>query len=315
MYNNNNCYYFFFFFFFISLLLFYICRGHGGISFSQLFNFVDKTYDLWEILYKFRIIMIDTFFPEKGWKRILDRRLHINEIKQYRQDHDKEFPVQNNTCIGKILTFIFDVPNPNRYDYDYIQYSSTTYSDYSKHFIRKYQPSFRNFRIHFKIKHLTHKTNNVVLNEIDEDYSRFHTHTSSRQRSGSCNESFVSTASEISYNDCNNNNAFSNTANTPKNLTQNGNNDSSKSILRTSSVLTLRHKTTMETRKKSSFATLRFRAETLNGMSSNKQETKPTDCLSPTDHYKNSIQLSNETSALKNSKNDLDENLEIFDLE
>lgn len=305
------------------ILIYYIYRGHGGITFHQLFNFVDKTYNLWEPLYKFRLVMLDIFFPDKLWKKILDRKLHINEIKEYRQQHDQEFPTHDNSCFSKLLNYLFDIPNPNRYDYDYIKYSSNaTYSDYAKNFIRKYQPNFRNFRIHFKIKHLTHKTNNIVINEMDEDYSKFHTYNNLRQfNSSSCNESFVSSTSDLSYNDCNNqnnNNNLSNIMNTPKNLTlYNNGNDSSKSILRTSSMLTLKHKTTMETRKKSSFATLRFRAETLNTINNNPPSSNPA-CLSPTytDRYKNSIQLSaNYASNLKNSKTDFDENLEIFDIE
>lgn len=164
----------------------YIIRKNNGITFSQFFKFFDKTYHLWKPLYKFRLKMIETFFPKNSCFTILNRKLHINEIKKYREANRNKFPTtsfntnNNNNSNNNILSIFScccccccSYNNPNVYDYDYEKYSLYTYHDFAKNLIRKYDNKFNNYTVHFRLKHLNNKTCNIIINEIDKMYAQF----------------------------------------------------------------------------------------------------------------------------------------------
>lgn len=145
--------------------------------------------------------MIENFFPGKSYKIILHRKLRIVEIKQYKAEHNNNYPKDNITCIDKVISILFNIPNYNQFDYDYQLYPFFTYHDFSKYIIRKYDKKIENYRIHFRMKHLQNKTTYKVINEIDEMYMNFNSYGLrgiSNKSTSTCSSSFTNSSNSIS---------------------------------------------------------------------------------------------------------------------
>lgn len=120
--------------------------------------------------------MLNKFFPDNLYKTILDRKRRIVEIKQYKAENNNKFPKDNLSCFRKLENILFDIPNPNKFDYDYQLYPFYTYHDFAKLLIRKYDNKFENYRINFRMKHLQCKTKYKIIDEIDEMYVNFNSY-------------------------------------------------------------------------------------------------------------------------------------------
>lgn len=120
--------------------------------------------------------MLNRFFPDNLYKTILDRKRRIVEIKQYKAENNNKYPKENLSCFGKFANILFDIPNPNQFDYDYQLYPFYTYHDFAKLIIRKYDKKFENYRINFRMRHLQNKTLYKIIDEIDEMYVNFNSY-------------------------------------------------------------------------------------------------------------------------------------------
>lgn len=162
--------------FFFFLLSYRKSRKTNGITFAQFFNFFEKTFILWEPLYKFHLSVLQTFFPGDFYKQILNRKLNIDSIKEYKETHNNNFPPVRHQCVDKILFILFDIPNPNVFNYDYQYYQSYKYRDFARNIIKKYKPDIINIKIQFRMNHLNNKTKYLVINNIDKMYISFNTY-------------------------------------------------------------------------------------------------------------------------------------------
>lgn len=151
-------------------------RYKNGLTYNQFFDFFDRSYELWEPLYKFRLRMIGRFFPDNSYLQILNRKKNILAIKEYRCSHNNKFPPKYNSCLDTFLYIFSGYINPNEYHYDYQLYQNYTYTDYTRTMIRKYNCKFNSTKMHFKVKHLKNQTGDVIINQIDEMYINFHTY-------------------------------------------------------------------------------------------------------------------------------------------
>lgn len=120
--------------------------------------------------------MLDIFFPNTSYKIILDRKLNITTIKAYKAENNNKYPPIESSCINKMINSILHKPNPYEYNYDYQLYPNYTYHEFTRDLIRKYDVNFNNYKIHFKMKHLSHRTVNSVINEIDKMYLQFNSY-------------------------------------------------------------------------------------------------------------------------------------------
>lgn len=120
--------------------------------------------------------MLDIFFPNESYKIILNRKLNITTIKAYKAENNNKYPPIETTCISRVLNAISRKPSPYEYNYDYQLYPNCTYHEFTRDMIRKYDISFNNYKIHFKMKHLSHRTVNNVINEIDKMYLHFNSY-------------------------------------------------------------------------------------------------------------------------------------------
>lgn len=157
---------------YIMIITILLNRRNHYLSFSQFFPFFDQTYELWEELFSFRMKMLSTFFPNFSYRKILTRKRNILYIKQYKVEHNK-FPSSDLTFCDRIISFILNRPNTNRYDYDLQYYPNFSYHDFVRDLVRKYIPNFNNYKVHFKMKFLSNSTGNPSVNEIDEMYMQF----------------------------------------------------------------------------------------------------------------------------------------------
>lgn len=117
--------------------------------------------------------ILSTFFPNFSFRKILNRKRNILYIKQYKIEHNNKFPSSDISFCNRMISFLLNRPNTNRYDYDLQFYPSFSYHDFVRNLIRKYIPNYNNFHFHFKMKLLINSTGNPTVNEIDEMYMQF----------------------------------------------------------------------------------------------------------------------------------------------
>lgn len=142
----------------------------GLLNFSQFFKFTTYNYTLWEPLYRFRISLIETIFPNESIFIILDRKLKISKIKEYQAIHNGRDPPQ--TCVESIKNLILGKPNPLHYDYDNC-YETPSLTQITCDLIKRYNRNFFKRYETFSSKNLCTTIEFPVLNKIDKYYRQY----------------------------------------------------------------------------------------------------------------------------------------------
>lgn len=180
--------------------------------------------------------MLETFFPESHYKDILHRKLDISYIKQYQREHNNRFPPDSNNCMSNVVSFIFNTTNKYRYDYDYKNYISFRFNDMARNIIRKYDNNFTNITFRFNLKNLSKKTENDIINEMDELYVHFNTYSGGSNSNRASRASRASRTRGSSKTNLNRQGVSARSINVPRSR-QSSQTNVTKSILRTSSSL------------------------------------------------------------------------------
>lgn len=120
--------------------------------------------------------MLETFFPGSSYKPILSRKLNIDSIKDYQENHNNKFPPDSNSCFKQFFSFLFNTPNLNIYNYDYQYYQIFTYRDFARNIIKKYRSQVLIVTKQFRIHHLNHETKYKIIDEIDKMYIAFNSY-------------------------------------------------------------------------------------------------------------------------------------------
>lgn len=186
------------------------------LSFNQFFNFIAQCPELCDSLYHFRQLVVDAFFPEDYGLIILNRRLHINMIKDYQIIHNGKLPPAvapsslRNLQIGEIneqhvyncfenfVRFLKNQPHPYQFDYSPIFTFHSSYIELCTIIIKKYNPEYIHIKELFHMKHLTNMSPYPYQNEVDAYYIQFHKMLPrSRVKSDDtiCSGNFVATSS------------------------------------------------------------------------------------------------------------------------
>lgn len=166
------------------------------LSFNQFFNFIAQCTELCDTLYQFRQQIIDTFFPEDYGLIILNRRLHINIIKDYQIIHNGKLPqavapcVLRNlqsgdvsqqqqqqhvyNCFENFVRILKNQSHPYKFDYSTTFSFHSSYTDLCTIIIKKYNPEYIHIKELFHMKHLINMSPYSYQNEIDAYYIQFH---------------------------------------------------------------------------------------------------------------------------------------------
>lgn len=143
-------------------------NNHKYLTLHQFFNFISKTFQIWEPLYLFRVNLIKMMFKKDEFIDILERRLNIVNIKQKIATSNKYEP---ESCMTFIKRIIKRKPHKSHFDYDcdgVLSFSSLTLL-----FIRKYIPDFIIKPETFAMKHLGQYKEFILISEIDKYYIKY----------------------------------------------------------------------------------------------------------------------------------------------
>lgn len=154
----------------------------GHLSLHQFFNFVDYSQSYWESIFKLKTNVINIFFPHGSYIDILERKLNIEDIKDYQTNHNGKFPKAK--CVSSFKSCLFGVPNP--YEYDYESSAGTIGFDSLVNIqIKTYKPFFepQKKKDTFQIKHLQQFTKYKVVNKIDKYFIEFRNKSPQKMKS------------------------------------------------------------------------------------------------------------------------------------
>lgn len=141
----------------------YDLNKDGFISLNHYYNFITRTYRLWEPIYLFRIVTMNKFFPYDSHLKILERTLHINDIIMYKKDHNNNYPPQER--VYRFVGFLICTPHPSHYDYHSDVYRP--YNEIINEYIRLFNKNGGRFKESFSTRYLNKFKNYQILSSID----------------------------------------------------------------------------------------------------------------------------------------------------
>lgn len=141
----------------------------GCISVKFFYLFICKSIIICEPLYRFRIALINRYFPGDGVEILLNRKKNIQKIKSYQQVNHS-YPSEG--CFKKCNRLIKGDPPIYRYDYT-SEIGEINYTDIVISFIQKYKPSYILIKEPFSLKYLTIKSPYKMIDKINRYFMLF----------------------------------------------------------------------------------------------------------------------------------------------
>lgn len=126
-------------------------NNDGELSLSQFFNFAATTTALYQPLYDFRIALLEKVIGENMLIGILNRKLHISDIKVYQSENSGKLPVE--PCLHKMKRLLNGFPHPDYYDYD-CEDISLSFIRFVLKYIRLFKPQMNYKHEAFQMKNL-----------------------------------------------------------------------------------------------------------------------------------------------------------------
>lgn len=151
-----------------------LCKCENFITLEKFFTFVNNSHELWEPIFAFQKYIIVNYLSPKIVLQILDRKIKIQYIREYRSNHFGKFPPE--TCRQRIDNIIFKIPNPYVFDYDNVTINDSEmdeeicFNKVEEIFYKLYNVSHKKKSMKFSIKYLTSFTNDPLLISIGKYY-------------------------------------------------------------------------------------------------------------------------------------------------
>lgn len=149
-------------------------RNHDGfLNLNQLYNFISRTFHVWEPMYSFEMFIIQLYIPAPIFIPIFERKLNYNIIKSYQINHRGHFPPE--TCVRFIIRIFTGSPHHYKFDYECgngsnlngnntssntnsgltVSEDNINVSDLLEIMIQRYIPMHRKLKIQYNLKYLT----------------------------------------------------------------------------------------------------------------------------------------------------------------
>lgn len=126
-------------------------NNDGEVSLAQFFNFAATTTALYQPFYDFRITLIEKIIGTERLITILNRKLHISDIKFYQLQNSDKLPPE--PCFGKLKRLLKGYPHPDAYNYD-SEEMSFSYLRFVVKYVRLFKPQLTYKHEGFQMKNL-----------------------------------------------------------------------------------------------------------------------------------------------------------------